>query len=131
MFLASDSSETAGTCDHFNVRAKLITNPADAFRLDFYRATCDAPMCISGIDSSWSTRFVGSAYGPGAPSNSIGGECNCSAGSTLLGGIVGSKCADDSSKFFVRVYRKPGAVISCSAYVLEISNGSYAAIGGP
>ncbi len=83
-----------------------------------------------------------------------GGECNCVPASTAFkpciptippfanpkddpalvgcgpGGLPGMNiCTDNSSMYFVRVYTKPGAALTCDQYIIQFNNSN--ATGGP
>ncbi len=133
-FLATDGPD-AGGCDSFHVRARLVANPGGQFLVDLYRGGCGAAqlLCKDQVDTSWGVAFYGTPYGPGAlPGATAGdqapspkplpaGECKCTASPGKPGMDI---CADNSAWFWVRVHRKAGAVDSCAAYTLEVSNGA-------
>ena len=75
-----------------------------------------------------------------SPSPEIAGECNCvPAGSTYPACTVTNNvgtgcgpngypgmniCSDNSSWYFVRVYTKPGAALTCDQYIIKFDNSS-------
>ena len=118
-FTATDSADTA--CDAFDVRIIFLSNPSDAFRFDVYRGGCGGGnvICANSSEHRWYTDFY----------SSLAGECPCSTATNAspAGQAEASKhlCADDGSTFYVRVYRKGGAAVTCDGYSLEMSNAKY------
>jgi hypothetical protein len=108
--------EVDTSCDNYHVRVQLTANPGDVFGFYVYRGTCDAAECPEMgpfTDYRWATDFRDAA---GV------GECPC----TPAPGAAGvNTCDDDTSEYFVRVFRRPGTTVSCESYSLEITNGVY------
>jgi hypothetical protein len=50
------------------------------------------------------------------------GQCPCWTG-TPVANL--SQCSDDSADYYVRMRRRPGSMLSCAEYTLELSNGLY------
>jgi hypothetical protein len=135
-FHATDSPDTGGACDKFNVKAKIVGNPDGQFALDLYRGGCAGAnqLCAAQTDSGWNvntggappygpTTGKGSTYGGGyavSPSPEVGGECNCTGAPGVPGMNV---CTDNTADFFIRVYRLAGAPATCSTYTVQFSNG--------
>jgi hypothetical protein len=108
-----DAADT--TCDNYHVRIQLLTNPDDTFEMAVFRGSCTAAVECDGMsygDYSWATDFGGTAMG----------QCPCWTG-TPVASL--SQCSDDSADYYVRMRRRPGSMLSCAEYTLELSNGLY------
>lgn len=117
-FLAQDTPDTA--CDNFHVRAQLTDNPGDTFELTVFQGACDAAACTDTgfTDYNWATDFRATV------ADRLTGECPCwAAGGAPVANV--SICSDNSQTFLVRVRRRAGSGLNCSAYTLELSNGIY------
>ncbi|MEM9193497.1 MAG: putative metal-binding motif-containing protein [Myxococcota bacterium] len=115
-FRAVDTPDTS--CDNFHVRVRLVTNPADAFAFQVFRGSCGENACEDGLftDFSWATDFTS---GSGAMRR---GECPCAP---APGAANRNVCNNDSNDYFVRVSRRPGSMVACDGYELEVSNGIF------
>jgi len=109
-FNAIDAPDTM--CDNFHLRVQFTTNPSDVFGLMVYRGDCSTPACTEGLynDFSWATDF----------SDMGDGECPCAPATDGV-----NHCDDDGGPVFVKVVRRPGTMVACDAYTLEITNGIY------
>ncbi|MFT5352879.1 MAG: hypothetical protein ACI9KE_000076 [Polyangiales bacterium] len=111
--IGSDSTDTA--CDTYDFRARFTDNPGDAFRLDVRRSACDAMSCDMSeagfTEYSFSTNFRDAA---GV------GECPCAVAPGQPGRNI---CSNNTATYYVRVFRRPGAPVTCAPYTLQLSNG--------
>lgn len=114
-FNAVDSPDT--TCDSFSVDVRFAVNPSGVFRFAVYKGSCDGPVFCNNENeyAQWYTDF---RSGTGS---SARGECQCRATNEPGYNI----CNDDTSTFYVRVYRAAGSTLNCDNYTIEISNGLY------
>ncbi len=134
-FKAVDQPDDGGACDQFDVRVKFLSNPGQQFVMDFYRGSCGAAqqLCTQiDTDVGWNVSFGGQPpYGPQhqngvttgtvvvSPAPEVGGECKC----TKEPGVPGMNiCTDNTSEFFVRIYRKPDMPATCDTYKISIDN---------
>ncbi len=115
------------SCDTYHVRVRFLWNPGNAYVLDVFQGACDAAsaLCSGGTEFDWYTNF----FQAGATPVDNRGECPCvppgdpTANSPTSDGV--QVCTDNSSSYFIRVYRAPGAAAACDGYTLEITNGVY------
>ena len=133
---AKDMPDTnpAGNCDAFAVNVKFVVNPGGAFVFDVYRGACAASdqLCSAEVVHDWSTSFYGPPpFGPSAkvgsaaagtttpsPVPEAAGECKCAPV-----GLPGMNvCSDNSAKFFLKVFLKPGTALTCDSYVIQFAN---------
>jgi hypothetical protein len=110
-FRAADVNQ--GSANKYHVHVGFTSNPNDEFVFDVIRgATCLSPSHSNNgtglTEYDWCVDFGGSNLAPG--------ELSCSA---AVNGL--NRCRDHSSTYFVRVWRKAGAVPSCSPYTLTIT----------
>jgi len=115
-FRAVDAADD--TCDNFHVRVRFTDNPGDVFGLEVFRGACDADAECMGTDLfddyEW---FTDLDDGMGT------GECPCT---DMPEGMPGATvCNDDTGEYFVRVVRRPGSMVTCDGYTLELTNGVY------
>ncbi|MCA9608174.1 MAG: putative metal-binding motif-containing protein [Myxococcales bacterium] len=118
-FHATDIADTA--CDNFHVRVHFTDNPGNSFELTGFRGDCATAVCSDAgyTDMEWATDFRADLGG-----GLLGGQCPCTAiGSPRTTDVSG--CEDDSADYLVRVRRRAGSTLTCSAYAIEISNGVY------
>lgn len=110
MFNTVDTAEADTNSYHISVDI-TAPMPNDEFLMDVMRGACDdAAMGPATSITSYDWCVDGSFAGPNGPE----GEASCSATGAI-------HCNDNSSPYFVRVFRKPGAVGTCTAYTLTIS----------
>ena len=116
--------------DLFHVLVRFLKNPNDAYAFDVYKGGCaGADNICGGVDLfEFFTDFHNDVGPPEIP----GGECKCkpdpdhsitaedTADDT---DPTTHACTDQSSVYYVRVYRLPGAVVACDDYQIEFSNG--------
>ena len=111
--IGSDTPDTA--CDTYNFRARFTDNPGDAFRLEVRRSACDAMTCdMAGAgftEYNFATNF---RDGAGL------GECPCAPAPGRPGRNI---CSNNTATYYVRVFRRPDAELTCAPYTLELSNG--------
>jgi hypothetical protein len=110
-FRGIDTPDTS--CDNLHVRAQLTDNPDDAFGITVFRGTCTTLTCEDMLynDVTFATDFR----------NAAGvGQCPCAPAT-----IGANRCEDETADYYVRVSRRPGAMVACSSYTLEVSNGVY------
>jgi hypothetical protein len=69
-------------------------------------------ICAASTDFNWYTNF----YAGGK------GECPCTGSPGTANTNI---CADNSAWFYVRVFRKDGAPLTCDNYEIEVSNAVY------
>ena len=114
VFKGSDGPDAAG-CDSYHVRVRFLNNPLNAYTFDVHRGSCAAAnqLCKQGLDFDWYTNFLEGEKG----------ECKC-AGLDQTAEDV-HVCSDNTSLYFVRVYRLPDVPPSCDGYTLEVTNGVY------
>ncbi|GMV38865.1 MAG: hypothetical protein AMXMBFR64_05810 [Myxococcales bacterium] len=114
VFKGTDGPDAAG-CDSYHVRVRFLNNPLNAYTFDVYRGSCAAAnqLCKQGSDFQWFTDFL----------EGDKGECKC-AGIDQTAEDV-HVCTDNTSLYFVRVYRHPDVPPSCDGYTIEITNGVY------
>lgn len=112
-FRAFDTADT--TCDNFHVRALFTSNPDNRFEMTVLRGDCGTLACgdMGYDDFRWATDFRDAAGT---------GECPCAPEPGAPGLNF---CNDNTADFFLRVRRRPGSLVDCTGYVLEISNGLY------
>lgn len=115
-FRAVDVADTA--CDNFYARVQFSSNPGDAYRFVVSEGACGTPACPGAAftDFSRATDFRQNIGGR------LTGECPCVAS---VGAANVSLCTNNSTTYFVRVFRRPEAPAACAPYVLEFSNGVY------
>lgn len=117
-FRGADIADT--TCDNYHVRVRFADNPGDAYRFVVNRGGCTAPACPGEAftDFSYATDF---RDGAGL------GECPCfvSRPRPAAGRPGQNHCVDNSSDYFVRVFRRADAALACAPFALEVSNGLY------
>jgi hypothetical protein len=136
VFNAIDASDPED-CDTFHVRVRLIKNPNDAYLFDVYQAGCAGAdnLCVETTLFEFMTDFFVDNGVEGAP----GGECKCKpdANHTITPpdenahvpfdgddtSAAHHQCKDQTSLYYVRVWRKPGTVVACDEYQIEFSNG--------
>ena len=104
-----DSADADGSCDPFHAQIYFSTNPGYDVVFDVLDAGCGpgAAFCDTGgaldaVEFDW-----------------VGGECPCRNGTP---GVSELSCTDQSMTTIIRVHRATG-LVTCSDYVLEISNG--------
>jgi len=113
-FNAVDVADAA--CDNFHVRAALLGNPSDQFRIKMMRGTCDDSLPSDSTTSEWALDFRADLGG------TLTGQCPCWSG-TPVDNL--SPCGDDSSEFYVMVERVGAGPTTCDSFSLELSNGVY------
>jgi len=115
-FKATDSPDAS--CDKLHVRVEFTSNPDGQFAFDVYRGGCNPAdnLCFTSDLFEWFTDFY----------DADKGECPCStavnadpAGQAEPGMHL---CADQSSDYFVRIFRVPGKAVACTGYTLKVSN---------
>ena len=111
--IGSDSTDTA--CDTYNFRARFTDNPGDAFRLDVRRAACEAASCDMA-DAGFTEYSFATNFRDGAGL----GECPCAVAPGAPGRNI---CSNNTATYYVRVFRRPGAPLTCAPYTLQLSNG--------
>jgi hypothetical protein len=153
-FYAADLGDAGyAACDAYNVRVVFTKNPGGLV-FDVWKGSCPAggtnAFCCGRTDFNWFTNFKsGTAYGG---SWSGYGECPCQTGNQFDNSNPGwnldpgnggpyckdynsgyvcfptgfsfTQCQDDSSWFYVKVYKATGAA-NCANYSLEFTNGVY------
>jgi len=152
-FYASDTTDTS--CDNFHIRVRFTPNgnPGLQYRFALLRSNCNETgnnvLCLEGTDFTYATDFSNtgptcSRVSPGSPDGSSHyGECpcyapgsSCPASSSLHSGSVNNpccsssngginQCTDNSSTFYVKVFRAASAVPSCEPFEIEITNGVF------
>jgi hypothetical protein len=136
--LAKDAPD--GGCDKFNLDIRFVTNPNNQYVFTIYRGGCSggAQMCKGDTVMNWKTNFYGKLHGPGVKANVVhgattkskvpnpGGECKCTTSSNpKYNGISVpgmNFCIDNTTNFYIGVYRKAGAKASCGHYKLRVQN---------
>lgn len=114
-FRAIDTADTS--CDNFHVRAALVGNPTDQFRIGMTRGSCDDAQPAAVTTSEWALDLRQDIGGQ------LTGQCPCWSG-TPVDNV--SPCGDDSTDFYVVVERNIAAgPTTCDNYSLELSNGVY------
>lgn len=111
--IGSDSPDTA--CDTYNFQARFTENPDDAFRLEVRRTACDAMTCDMA-DAGFTEYSFATNFRDGAGV----GECPCAPAPGLTGRNV---CSNNTATYYIRVFRRPGAPVTCAPYTLQLSNG--------
>ena len=108
-FLGQDLSDTS--CDKYNIRVHFTYNPGNQFAFEVLRGGCAGgnAICSASTDFNWKTNM----YAGGK------GECPCAPSPGKPNTNV---CDDDTSWFYVRVFRKDGMAASCETYEIEVSN---------
>ncbi len=131
-----------GACDKYGFKARLVTNPEDAFAIDVRRGNCEtsAQFCSGASEIDWATSFhspdggeclCSPADNPICETPADLGACIAEAGAQNCNNCPGvaapgkNQCTDNSSTYYVRVYRKAGVAAKCAYYQLELSNGAY------
>lgn len=114
-FRAIDAPDTS--CDNYHVRAALIGNPVDQFRIRMMRGTCEDTMAADATTYEWALDLRQNIGGQ------LTGQCPCWSG-TPVDNV--SPCADDSADIYVVVERNLAAgPTTCDNFSLELSNGVY------
>ena len=154
VYAADSGDNGYAACDAFNTRVVFTNNPGGGLRFDVWKGSCPAggnnSVCCGRTDFNWFTNFKsGTAYGG---SWSGYGECPCQTGNQFDNSNPGwnldpgnggpyckdynsgyvcfptgfsfTQCQDDSSWFYVKVYKATGAA-NCANYSLEFTNGVY------
>ena len=105
-----------GGCDSYHVRIRFLFNANDAYNFDVYRGGCAGADndCVASTDYEWFTDFHANQKG----------ECPCTTVPANTDANT-EECSDNTSLYYVRVFRKPGVAPSCEGYSLEITNGVY------
>jgi len=126
-FQALDGQDPQG-CDTFHVSAWFEENPAWGpdpsqveFVFDVFRSSCAGAdnICVGSTVFEDFVDFHDDKQ-QGYPNG--GGECPCKPyGDTSS--VAEHECADQTSWYFVRVYRHPDAPVSCNSYKVVIGNG--------
>lgn len=111
--IGSDSADTA--CDTYNFRARFADNPGDAFRLDVRRGACGATTCDMA-DAGFTEYSFATNFRDGAGL----GECPCSVAPGAPGRNI---CSNNTATYYIRVFRRDGAPVTCAPYTLQLSNG--------
>lgn len=111
--IGSDSPDTA--CDNYDFRARFTDNPGDAFRLDVRRSACDAMSCAMADTGFTEYNFATNFRDAGGL-----GECPCAAAPGMPGRNI---CSNNTATYYIRVFRRPDAPVTCAPYTLELSNG--------
>ncbi len=109
----------AGACDDFHLRIQFTQNPSNVYKFDVIEAQCQGDAaCPSAVtDFQFYTNFR-----DGVEPN-ITGECPCSD----TPGEGENECTDQSGVYMIRLFREPGAPLTCDPYELEFTNGVHAA----
>jgi Putative metal-binding motif len=113
-FRAVDATDTS--CDNFHVRAALIANPTDQYKLRMMRGACSEAEPADATTYEWALDFRATIAGQ------LAGQCPCWTG-TPVDNV--SPCADDSADFYVVVERAPQTPNTCDNFTIELSNGQY------
>ena len=118
-FTAVDGPDTDG-CDTFAVNVEFLHNPDNQFVFDVYRSSCaGADNVCSGV-----THFTDASNFFDDTGASPLGECPCVVGETDEATAPGVQlCSDQTTTYYVRVYRKPNLQVTCEAYTLRVRNG--------
>ena len=126
-FQALDGQDPQG-CDTFHVSAWFEENPMWGpdpsqveFVFDVFRSSCAGAdnICVGSTVFDDFVDFHDDKQ-QGYPNG--GGECPCKPyGDTTS--ISEHECADQTSWYFVRVYRHPEAPVTCNTYKIVIGNG--------
>lgn len=111
--IGSDSTDTA--CDTYNFRARFTDNPGDAFRLDVQRGACGAASCAMP-DAGFTEYSFATNFRDGAGL----GECPCSVAPGAPGRNI---CSNNTATYYIRVFRRTDAPVTCAPYTLQLSNG--------
>ena len=113
---AKDLADT--TCDNFYLRVRFTSNPSNAFVFDVFRGGCSSTnqICNGTTDHTWATDFF---TGTGTTAK---GQCPCVPSPGVTNKNI---CDDQTSVFYVKVYRGSGKTINCDNYSLEITNGVF------
>jgi hypothetical protein len=103
-------------CDTFRLQVSFSNNPGNAMRFDVRRGSCNTTdtLCTGSTVMEWTTNFLSGTVGTNSK-----GECPCAVSPGAPGKDV---CDDDSTDYFIRVYRAEGSV-TCGSYTLLITNG--------
>ena len=115
-----DSGQNA--CDNYHVRVLLTQNPSNVYKFDVISDHCQgAAACPTSVtDFQFFTNFSDANWADGIDEQATG-ECPCrevdTEGFTL--------CSDNSATYLVRLFREPGAPLTCDPYEIEFSNGVY------
>lgn len=110
MFTATDTPENGTNSYHVSVILSAPM-PNDEFQMDVLRGACnDAPVGPMAAITSYSWCVDGTFAGP----NGAEGEGACSPQGAV-------HCNDNTSAYYVRVYRKAGAAATCTPYQLTVS----------
>ena len=114
-FKGSDGPDTNG-CDSYHVRVQFKWNPGFAYTFDVYRGSCASAnqLCKQGTDFDWYTNFLEGDLG----------ECKCTDDPNKTSAEI-HDCTNNTSDYYIRVYRNPDKEPSCEGYSLEITNGVY------
>ncbi|MBM4387368.1 MAG: hypothetical protein FJ088_06480, partial [Deltaproteobacteria bacterium] len=133
-FTATDSADSGSPSslgsDKFHVRARFLSPVSNnPFAFDIFKGGCASILCDGAKDFNW---FTNGRCGSGAAAK---GEAPCLTKSTCDNnnvcpdGTAANYCADESSVYYIKVYRLSGAASDCSGteYSIEVSNGAYSA----
>jgi hypothetical protein len=135
------------TCDLYNLRVAFVSNPGNALMLDVRRGSCSGTGCVGGTTFEYATNFYTADKGECGCSTAALANCdapydgedptrsyqNCvrdygvaKCGSCPAEASPGThKCADETAKYYIRVYQNPDKAPTCLPYSIEISNGLY------
>lgn len=106
-----------GGCDAFHFRVQLNQNPAAVYQFDVIGPSCtDDALCPSAVtDFQFFTNYrTGTAP-------DFTGECPCSTDP-----VDGeNECQDETATYYIRLFRNPGAPLTCEPFELEFTNGVY------
>lgn len=114
-FRGVDNADTS--CDNYHVRARLIANPDDQFRIGVVRGSCNEQLEAAFTDYDWATDMRETI------NNQLSGECPCSASNPPPANV--SPCTNNSADYFVVIERLDVAPLTCDAFTLEVTNGVY------
>jgi len=121
LFRAVDSrnDDEAGT-DHFKVQVRFTENPGNQYRFDLFKHQNAIPNCGSRtlLCSGQTTGDLAQDF-PGAPGEN---QCNCiPVGQGKISGR--DYCDDDTSWYYIKVYRDAAATENCDMFSIEVRNG--------
>jgi hypothetical protein len=119
VFIAQDDNNDHIIGDEYHAMVEFVSNPRYAYGIDVYRGGCPGAgtQACAGEAAIWE-HYTNQNRTTDCTSSAPCGEGDCRNFNTIGYNI----CSDDTTVYFVRVYRLDGAG-SCDSYELRFSNG--------